>query len=90
MGAPGRHDGLDRLKAGVTLLVIFHHTAITYGGAGGWFYRELAQSDRPSSILLTFFCAINLASYAFKPFPQSLRALGSSHIPIATGMMICP
>ena len=61
MGAPGRHDGLDRLKAGVTLLVIFHHTAITYGGAGGWFYRELAQSDRPSSILLTFFCAINQA-----------------------------
>ncbi|WOB07620.1 acyltransferase [Piscinibacter gummiphilus] len=56
-----RHDGLDRLKAGLTLLVVFHHTAITYGGAGGWFYRELTQSDRPSSIVLTFFCAINQA-----------------------------
>lgn len=58
-----RHDGLDRLKAGLTLLVVFHHTAITYGGAGGWFYRELTQSDRPSSILLTFFCAINQAYF---------------------------
>lgn len=58
-----RHDGLDRLKAGLTLLVVFHHTAITYGGAGGWFYRELPQSDRPSSILLTFFCAVNQAYF---------------------------
>jgi surface polysaccharide O-acyltransferase-like enzyme len=58
-----RQQGLDRLKAGLTLLVVFHHTAITYGGAGGWFYRELPQGDRPSSILLTFFNAINQAYF---------------------------
>lgn len=58
-----RHEGLDRLKAGLTLLVVFHHTAITYGGAGGWFYREVAQGDTPSSILLTFFCAVNQAYF---------------------------
>ncbi|MCR5883872.1 acyltransferase [Rhizobacter sp. J219] len=56
-----RHDGLDRLKAGVTLLVVFHHTSITYGGSGGWFYRELPTNDAPSSLLLTIFCAINQA-----------------------------
>lgn len=58
-----REQGLDRLKAGLTLLVIFHHTAITYGGAGGWFYREIPQSDKPSSILLTLFCAVNQAYF---------------------------
>lgn len=63
MGEGARQQGLDRLKAGLTLLVVFHHTAITYGGAGGWFYRELKQSDAPSSILLTFFCAINQAYF---------------------------
>jgi surface polysaccharide O-acyltransferase-like enzyme len=63
MGGADRQAGLDRLKAGLTLLVVFHHTAITYGGAGGWFYRELPQSDRPSSILLTFFCATNQAYF---------------------------
>lgn len=56
-----RHDGLDRLKAGVTLLVVFHHTSITYGGAGSWFYRELPTNDSPSSLLLTLFCAVNQA-----------------------------
>ncbi len=45
----------------MTLLVVCHHTAITYGGAGGWFYRELPQGDQPSSIALTFFCAVNQA-----------------------------
>lgn len=56
-----RHAGLDRLKAGVTLLVVFHHTSITYGGSGGWFYRELPTNDAPASLLLTLFCAVNQA-----------------------------
>ena len=65
MGAvdSARQEGLDRLKAGLTLLVVFHHTSITYGGAGGWFYREIGQSDAPSSILLTLFCAVNQAYF---------------------------
>jgi peptidoglycan/LPS O-acetylase OafA/YrhL len=47
----------------MTALVIFHHTAITYGGAGGWFWRELDTSGTPSSILLTLFCATNQAYF---------------------------
>ena len=54
-----RNGGLDALRAALTLLVVLHHTAITYGGAGGWFYRELPMSDALSSQLLTMFCAIN-------------------------------
>jgi fucose 4-O-acetylase-like acetyltransferase len=54
-----RNGGLDALRAGLTLLVVLHHTAITYGGAGGWFYRELPSSEALSSQLLTMLCAIN-------------------------------
>jgi peptidoglycan/LPS O-acetylase OafA/YrhL len=47
----------------MTALVILHHTAITYGASGGWFWRELEVSSAPSSILLTLFCATNQAYF---------------------------
>lgn len=55
----GRTFFIDRLRAVLTALVILHHTAITYGGSGGWFYREVHDGDTPASLLLTVFCAIN-------------------------------
>ncbi|MFM2066405.1 MAG: hypothetical protein RLZZ584_1314 [Pseudomonadota bacterium] len=46
----------------MTGLVVAHHTAITYGGSGGWFYRELPTSgSSASSIALTLFCSVNQA-----------------------------
>jgi peptidoglycan/LPS O-acetylase OafA/YrhL len=54
-----RNLGLDALRAALTLLVVFHHTAITYGGSGGWFYSERTPDGSVSSILLTFLCAID-------------------------------
>ncbi len=54
---------IDRLRSVVTALVILHHTAITYGGSGGWFWREVETSRAPSSLLLTFFCATNQAYF---------------------------
>jgi len=54
---------LDRLRSIMTALVILHHTAITYGGSGGWFWRELDPSAAPSSLLLTLFCATNQAYF---------------------------
>ncbi len=57
--SPTRNGGLDALRAALTLLVLFHHTAITYGGSGGWFYREVETSGAPSSVALTFLCAID-------------------------------
>lgn len=56
-----RNAGLDALRASVTLLVLFHHTALTYGAIGGWFYRELQPDGSPSSMLLVFFCTLNQA-----------------------------
>lgn len=44
-------------------LVILHHTAITYGALGGWFYYEIKPSTSPSSMILTLFCATNQAYF---------------------------
>jgi peptidoglycan/LPS O-acetylase OafA/YrhL len=61
--AAPREFYIDRLRSVMTALVLFHHTAITYGGSGGWFWRELETSSTPSSLLLTFFCATNQAYF---------------------------
>lgn len=58
-GQSSRTCFIDRLRVVLTALVIAHHTAITYGGAGSWFYREVTDAGRPSSLLLTLFCAVN-------------------------------
>ncbi|MGJ4941193.1 acyltransferase family protein [Bradyrhizobium sp. HKCCYLS1011] len=60
-GAKERNGGIDALRAAVTLLVVLHHTAITYGAIGGWYYKEIAPSDTPGSLLLVLFCTVNQA-----------------------------
>lgn len=47
----------------MTVLVILHHTAITYGAIGGWFWHEIDFSRTPSSILLVLFCTTNQAYF---------------------------
>ena len=54
---------IDRLRTLLTVLVIAHHSAITYGGSGSWFYREVTDGAAPFSLLLTLFCAINQAFF---------------------------
>src|SRR5450432_1845010 len=54
---------IDRLRSVTTALVILLHTAITYGGSGGWFWREIEPSKSPSSLVLTMFCATNQAYF---------------------------
>jgi peptidoglycan/LPS O-acetylase OafA/YrhL len=61
--APLRDLYIDRLRSVMTALVILHHTAITYGASGGWFFYELHPSKAPSSLLLTLFCATNQAYF---------------------------
>lgn len=53
--------GLGVLRGLCTLLVVFHHAAITYGAIGGWYYREVATSPRLDLQLLVFFCTVNQA-----------------------------
>jgi len=54
---------IDRLRSVMTILVILHHTAITYGAYGGWFWRELEPSRSPSSMVLKFFVTTNQAYF---------------------------
>ena len=54
---------IDRLRSVMTAFVILHHTAITYGASGGWFYNELKPSGSTSSLILTMFCATNQAYF---------------------------
>jgi peptidoglycan/LPS O-acetylase OafA/YrhL len=61
--AAGRDLYIDRLRSIMTALVLLHHTAITYGASGGWFYYEQHPSAKPSSLLLTMFVATNQAYF---------------------------
>jgi peptidoglycan/LPS O-acetylase OafA/YrhL len=61
--APQRDLYIDRLRSVMTVMVILHHTAITYGAPGGWFWTELKPSGSPSSLLLTLFVTTNQAYF---------------------------
>ncbi|KAF7504999.1 hypothetical protein GJ744_001520 [Endocarpon pusillum] len=54
--SPREHD-LENLRSFLTGLVIFHHTAIVYGGVGGWGFKPLCFPA--ASLALTAFNAIN-------------------------------
>lgn len=54
---------IDRLRAVMTAFVVLHHTAITYGAIGGWFWYELKPSSALSSQILIQFCTTNQAYF---------------------------
>jgi peptidoglycan/LPS O-acetylase OafA/YrhL len=60
---PQRELYIDRLRVVMTALVILHHTALTYGAIGGWFWRELDPSSSPASRILILFCTTNQAYF---------------------------
>jgi len=86
---PAKLVFLDNLKVFLTILVILHHAAITYGGSGGWFYQEVKHTVLPDALVLTAFVATNqcyfmglfffisgcfiAASFARKSPPQFVR-----------------
>ena len=51
---------VDYLRAGLVCLVILHHTAITYGGSGSFYYTEPA-TDSAAAGLLSLFTNFNQA-----------------------------
>lgn len=52
---------LDNVRVILTVLVLVHHTAITYGADGSWVYKDVEPSNGLSitAIILTLFTAIN-------------------------------
>lgn len=60
---PQRDLYIDRLRTVMTVLVVLHHTAITYGAPGGWFHYELKPSATLTGFLLTLFVSTNQAYF---------------------------
>ncbi|HVW95624.1 MAG TPA: acyltransferase family protein [Mucilaginibacter sp.] len=53
---------IDNLKVLLTVLVILHHTFITYGAPGGWYYTQ--KTTRAGALIpMTMFVAINQAFF---------------------------
>jgi surface polysaccharide O-acyltransferase-like enzyme len=83
---PSRNPGIDALRVGTIFLVVLHHTAITYGAIGGWYYKEVQTDGSLSSMLLVFFCTLNQAWFMGLFFllagyytPAPLQSKGSWH-----------
>ena len=49
---------IDHLKVILTVLVILHHTFITYGAPGGWYYFQKTTSEA-AKVPMTLFVAVN-------------------------------
>jgi hypothetical protein len=73
--ARSRDFYIDRLRSIMTAFVILHHTAITYGAIGGWFWYELKPSRALSSQLLIEFCTIVLVGVTVLLHPWVAPAL---------------
>jgi peptidoglycan/LPS O-acetylase OafA/YrhL len=63
LGTSERDFYIDCLRSVMIALVVLHHTAITYGASGGWFYYELHPSATLSCLILTLFVTTNQAYF---------------------------
>ena len=54
---------IDRIRVILTALVILHHTAITYGAPGGWYYREVPANFSFTGIFFILFVSVNQAYF---------------------------
>lgn len=54
---------IDRLRIFLTMLVIFHHTAIAFGASGGWYYISNQTTSGITQMLLSAQMAINQAFF---------------------------
>jgi surface polysaccharide O-acyltransferase-like enzyme len=53
---------IDNLKILLTILVILHHTFITYGASGGWYYVQ-KTTNHAALIPMTVFVSVNQAFF---------------------------
>jgi glucans biosynthesis protein C len=54
---------IDRLRIFLTALVIFHHSAIAFGAAGGWYYVTNETTSGTLQLLLSAQMAVNQAFF---------------------------
>ena len=56
--SPTRLFFIDNLRILLTILVIMHHTMITYGALGSWYIRD-PNTDEVTSSILTIFAVLD-------------------------------
>ena len=56
-----RLDWIDNLRVLVIILVVILHAAVTYGGMGGWYYKENEQVDSASTLFFAFYLTFTQA-----------------------------
>ncbi|MBV9792236.1 MAG: acyltransferase family protein, partial [Chloroflexi bacterium] len=52
---------VDTLRVALTILVVMHHLAVTYGASAPWYYIEAPQDDGLTFIVLLIFILFNQA-----------------------------
>ncbi len=74
---------LDNLRIFLTILVIFHHASIAFGGGGSWPVED-PKEDLLTSVILNFFTAVNQTYFMSAFFllagyftPRSLEKKGA-------------
>ncbi len=75
---PAKRTDLDNYKVFLTFIVILHHAAIAYGGAGGWPVRD-PSADAVSRFLLPLFNAVNQSYFMAAFFFLSGRFTPASY-----------
>lgn len=70
---------INNLRVLLTILVILHHTCITYGAPGGWYFYD-KTSNETASIFMTLFVAVNQSFFMGFFFFLSALFTESSYI----------
>jgi surface polysaccharide O-acyltransferase-like enzyme len=69
---------IDNLKILLTILVILHHTAITYGASGGWYYTQ-KTTHMGALVPMTMFVSLNQSFFMGFFFLLSAYFTGASY-----------
>src|SRR5690349_12869922 len=58
VSSPAKINYINNLRVLLTILVILHHTSITYGAPGGWYFYDITANET-ALIIMTLFVAVN-------------------------------
>jgi hypothetical protein len=58
VASPTKINYIDNIRVLLTVLVILHHTCITYGAPGGWYFYDKSTNET-ALIFMTLFVAVN-------------------------------
>ncbi len=53
---------IDHIRLALTILVMWHHSAIMFGGPGGWYLR-LPADGKGTTVLFTLMCSVDQAFF---------------------------